>query len=127
MHWQGILGVPRRAHVSNLAPNVAGVYNDVLVPRILTGLSGIILLAAIIVYFTVLFRNVFSNKRLEDKDVPEIPFASTVQLRSEGIIKLLDNIYAWFAVAVLLVMVAYLPTLIDLFTHQVLSPGFRLW
>lgn len=127
MHWQGILGVPRRAHVSNLAPNLAGAYNDVLIPRILTGISGVILLAAVIVYFTVLFGTIFSSKRLADKDVPEIPFSSTVNLRSEGIMKVLDNIYAWFAVAVLLVIVAYLPTLIDLFTHQVLSPGFRLW
>ncbi len=127
MHWQGLLGVPRRAHISNLAPNLAGTYNDVLIPRILTGISGIILLAAVIVYFIVLFRTVFSNKQLEDIDIPEIPFANTVQRRSDSILKLLDNIYAWFAVAVLLVAVAYLPTLIDMFSNQVLSPGFRLW
>jgi cytochrome c oxidase subunit I len=127
MHWQGLLGVPRRAHLSDLAPNLAGTYNDVLIPRILTGISGMILLAAIIVYFTVLFGTVLSKKKLEDKDVPEIPFSSTVELRSEGIIKVLDNIYAWFVVAVILVIVAYLPTLIDQFANQVLSPGFRLW
>lgn len=127
MHWQGILGVPRRAHLSNLAENLAGTYNDVLVPRILTGISGVILLAAVITYFTVLFGTLFSRKNLEDKDVPEIPFSSVVKLRSEGIMKVLDNLYGWFALAVLLVLVAYLPTLIDLFTHQVLSPGFRLW
>jgi cytochrome c oxidase subunit I len=127
MHWQGILGVPRRAHLSDLAPNLAGTYNDVLVPRILTGVSGVILLAAIIVYFTVLFGTLLSKKKLEDKDVPEIPFSSTVELRSEGIVKVLDNIYAWFIVAVVLVIVAYLPTLIDLFANQVLIPGFRLW
>lgn len=127
MHWQGILGVPRRAHVSNLAENVAGAYNDIVIPRILTGISGIVLLAAIICYFTVLFGTIFSSKQLADKDVPEIPFASTAMLRSEGIIKLLDNIYAWFVIAVLLVVVAYAPTLIDLFFNQVASPGFRLW
>jgi cytochrome c oxidase subunit I len=127
MHWQGVLGVPRRAHLSNLAPNLAGTYNDVLIPRILTGISGIILLVAVITYFTVLFGTIFSSKKLEDKDVPEIPFSSSANIRSEGIMKVLDNIYAWFAVAVLLVIVAYLPTLIDLFANQVLSPGFRLW
>jgi cytochrome c oxidase subunit I len=127
MHWQGILGVPRRAHLSNLAENLAGTYNDVLVPRILTGISGVVLLAAVITYFIVLFGTLFSKKRLGDKEVPEIPFSSVVKLRSEGIIKTLDSIYAWFAVAVLLVLVAYLPTLIDLFANQVLSPGFRLW
>jgi cytochrome c oxidase subunit 1 len=127
MHWQGLLGVPRRAHVANLTENLAGTYSDIIVPRILTGISGVVLLAAIICYFTILFRTIWSSKQLADKDVPEIPFASTKLLRSEGIVKVLDNVYAWLILAVLLVVVAYAPTLFYLFTNQIASPGFRLW
>lgn len=127
MHWQGLLGVPRRAHISNLSNNLTGAYSEALIPQIITGISGIILLFAIICYFTVLFGTIFSKRELADKDVPEIPFARTARVRSEGIVKLLDNVYAWLMVAILLVIVAYAPTLYWLLTNQVGSPGFRLW
>ncbi len=127
MHWQGLLGVPRRAHISNLADNLAGSYSGMDIPRLLTAISGIILLVAVILYFTVLFRTVFSKQDLADKDVPVIPFSETGLMRSEGITKLLDTLYIWFIFAVVLVLVAYLPTLISMFSQQVLSPGFRLW
>jgi cytochrome c oxidase subunit I len=127
MHWQGLLGVPRRAHISNLADNLAGSYRGMDIPRLLTGVSGVVLLVAVILYFTVLFRTVFSSKQLPDKEVPVIPFSDTGLLRSEGITKLLDSIYLWFIFALVLVLIAYLPTVISMLTQQVLSPGFRLW
>jgi cytochrome c oxidase subunit 1 len=127
MHWQGILAVPRRAHISNLAENLQGAYDSARIPQILTGISGVILLLSVIAYFTVLFGTLLSRRRADDAEVPAIPFSSTVEVRSEGITRLMDNLLPWFLIAVFLVIVAYLPTLIYLFMNQVPLPGMRPW
>ena len=127
MHWQGLLGVPRRAHISNLVPNLEGLYASALLPKIITGISGMILLVAVILYFWVLFATVFGKKALDEADVPAIPFVESVSLRSEGVMKLLDSLWAWFAIAVILVLLAYLPSLIDMFINEVPIPGYRVW
>ncbi|NIV35486.1 MAG: cytochrome C oxidase subunit I, partial [Anaerolineae bacterium] len=51
MHWQGLLGFPRRAYISSLE----GVYTEGALAKVLTGVSGVILLVAVVLYFTVLF------------------------------------------------------------------------
>ena len=126
MHWQGYLGVPRRAQISNLSPELAGAYADAALPQMITGVSGVVLLIAVILYFTVLFGTLFSRKR-SAADTPSIPFSRTVELRSEGIMRVLDNLTAWFALACLLVAVAYGPTLLTMLFDQVPLPGLRLW
>ena len=127
MHWQGLLGVPRRAQVSNLLPNLEGVYSSAAVPRLITGISGVILLVAVILYFTVLFVTIFRRKILAERDVPPIPFVEAVELRSQGMLRLLDTLWAWFLVAVLLVLIAYGPTLVDMMIDNVPIPGARVW
>ncbi len=127
MHWQGLLGVPRRAQVSNLSPNLEGLYANAALPKIITGVSGVILLVAVILYFWVLFATVFGRKKLAERDVPAIPFVESVELRSEGVLRFLDSLWAWFAVAVVLVLVAYLPTLLDMMINNVPVPGLRVW
>ena len=124
MHWQGLYAVPRRALIS-AAP--AGTYADAWLPQAFTIVSGVILLVAIILYFTVLFGTVFAGTRLSDAERPEIPFGKAIELRSEGVLKVLDNVWGWFTLAALLVAVAYLPTLIDMFLNQVGIPPYRLW
>ena len=124
MHWQGLLAVPRRAQVS---ATPEGTYADALVPQVITGISGVILLFAVIFYFTVLFGTIFARSSMSEARRPEIPFVDAVELRSKGVLALLDNLGAWFALAALLVAVAYLPTLVDMFLHQVPIPGVRLW
>lgn len=126
MHWQGYLAVPRRAQISDLPPNLAGAYADAALPQLITGVSGVVLLVAVILYFTVLFATLFSRPRLED-DTPAIPYAHVVEIRSEGVMKVLDNLTAWFALACLLVAVAYGPTILNMIFDQVPIPGLRLW
>jgi len=127
MHWQGILGVPRRAQISNLPAAWAEAYMSAQVPMVITSISGAILLVSIFLYFTVLFRTVWTRKRLADADVPEIPFSSTRPMRREGVIAMLDNFKVWFGFAVFLVLVAYGPSLIYMFANQQPVPGYRLW
>ena len=127
MHWQGLYGVPRRAWISNLSPDLQGAYASAAVPQALTAISGIILFLAVVFYFTVLFGTLFGRGRMEEDDTPTIPFAQTVEIHSTGVVRIMDNLVAWFVLAFFLVVVAYLPTLINLFVHQVGIPGFRLW
>jgi len=126
MHWQGLLAVPRRAYIAGLPPELASAYAEAAVPQAITGVSGVILLVAVILYFTVLFGTLFARPTLKD-DEPAIPFAHAHEMRSEGIMRLLDNLTAWFALAVLLVVVAYGPTLLEMWFNQVPIPGLRLW
>lgn len=124
MHWQGLLAVPRRALVS-AAPE--GAYAEALVPQIITGISGVILFFAIIFYFTVLFGTIFARSSMSEAERPAIPFVDAVELRAKGVLAVLDNLGGWFTVATILVLVVYLPTLIDMFLNQVPMPPMRLW
>ena len=127
MHWQGLLGVPRRAQISDLPAAWAEAYANAQVPMVITSISGAILLVAVILYFTVVFGTVFAKRRLADDEVPEIPFTKAVLRRREGIMAMLDNYRVWFGFAVFLVLVAYGPSLIYMFANQQPVPGYRLW
>ena len=127
MHWQGLLSVPRRAHLSNLAENLEGAYAEAAVPQLITGISGAILFVAVILYFTVVFGTLFAGKRLSETQTPAIPFAQDVRIHSEGITRFLDRIYFWVAMALLLVVIAYAPVLIDMFLNQMPMEGVKLW
>ncbi|ADI14617.1 cbb3-type cytochrome c oxidase subunit I [Truepera radiovictrix] len=127
MHWQGYLAVPRRAQISALTGNWEGAYANAAVPMFFTGLSGVVLLTAVLLYFTVLFGTLFSRRKLPDGEVPAIPFSRTVALRSEGVLRVMDTLRAWFALAVLLVIVAYGPTVISMWLDQLPVPGVRYW
>lgn len=126
MHWQGILAVPRRAYISALGENFQNLYGDALVPMIFTGVSGVVLLVAVILYFTVLFGTLFAPASLPP-DTPPIPFSQVEDVRSEGATKVLDRLLVWFVLAAILVALAYLPTLIEMFANQLPIPGQRLW
>jgi len=126
MHWQGLLGVPRRAWISNMLPNLQGVYADARVPQTITLISGTILFLAIVFYFTVLFGTLFSRHRVEEDSVA-IPFPEYRGSRPGRATRALDRLGLWFLLAAAVVCVAYLPTLIHLFTGQVPLPGLRLW
>ncbi|UCH27721.1 MAG: b(o/a)3-type cytochrome-c oxidase subunit 1 [Trueperaceae bacterium] len=123
MHWQGLLGFPRRAYISSLE----GVYTEGALAKVLTGVSGVILLVAVVLYFTVLFGTLFAKARLSESEAPAIPFVDAVRIRSEGVLKFMDNLLVWVVLAALLVLVAYLPTLIDQFLNQVPIQGAKLW
>ena len=127
MHWQGLLAVPRRAHIANLPEALAQAYANAAVPMAVTAVSGVVLTFAIVFYFTVLFGTLFSKKTLEDADVPAIPWSTARNLKSVGLIKFMDQLNVWMGLAIFLVLVAYGPSLITMLANQVPIPGFRLW
>jgi cytochrome c oxidase subunit I len=127
MHWQGILAVPRRAYISDLPAALAEAYANARVPMAITAVSGVILMVAVILYFTVVFGTVFARRRLAAADVPPIPWASARSYKSEGIIKFMDQLSVWMGLAIFLVAIAYLPSLITMMLDLQPVPGFRLW
>jgi cytochrome c oxidase subunit 1 len=127
MHWQGLLSVPRRAQVSNLSPELQGLYADAAVPAFITGISGAILFVAIICYFTVFFGTLFARTRLSESDTPGIPFTQEVRIHNQGVTQVLDRLNVWIILAVVLVLFAYGPVLVDMLLNQVPIPGLKLW
>jgi cytochrome c oxidase subunit I len=127
MHWQGLLAVPRRAYISNLPAALAEAYANAAVPMAVTAVSGVVLTFAVIFYFTVLFGTLFSSKRLTDAEVPEIPWSTARNLKSEGVMRFMDQLNVWMGLAIFLVLIAYGPSLISMFANQVPIEGFRLW
>lgn len=127
MHWQGLLAVPRRTQISNLPAALADAYANAAMPAAITALPGVVLTFAIVFYFWVLFGTLFSKRTLAEKDVPEIPWSSARNLESVGLMRFMDQLSIWTWLAILLVAVAYLPTLISMMVNQVPIPGLRLW
>ena len=127
MHWQGILAVPRRAYIANLPAALADAYANARVPMAITAVSGVILMVAVILYFTVVFGTVFARNRLADADVPPIPWSSARSYKSEGVIKFMDQLSVWMGLAIFLVAIAYLPSLITMMLNLQPVPGYRLW
>ncbi|PZA06955.1 MULTISPECIES: b(o/a)3-type cytochrome-c oxidase subunit 1 [unclassified Meiothermus] len=124
LHWMGYLGVPRRAHISE----VVGQYQGAAPFMALNAISGVILFAAAGFFFYVLFATLLQNRRLPEAQTPEIPFTEVVS-GPEGnrIAQLTDRVGFWFAVAVILIVVAYGLPLIQMFTSLNPVPGMRLW
>lgn len=128
MHWLGLLGVPRRSHVAVLGDNLEQTYVGTGVPASITGLGGAILFVAGILFFYVLIATLVSGRRLMRQETPEIPFAEVVSgPGNKPVVKLMDRIGLWLLIAGALILVAYVPTLIDQIRNYVPVPGMRLW
>lgn len=128
MHWLGLLGVPRRSHVAVLGDNLEQTFVGTGIPASITGLGGAILFVAGILFFYVLIATLVSGRRLTTQETPEIPFAEVVSgPGSKPVVKLMERVGLWLLIAVALILVAYVPTLIDQIRNYVPVPGMRLW
>lgn len=125
MHWQGLLGVPRRSHIAALE----GAYTGQQIQMFFNILAGIILFAAAVAFFYVLFATLLQSKRMSEQETPEVPFTEVLSgPQNNSLVKLLDNVWLWFGIAVLLVAVSYGPMLVQMFLNQVTVPAPpRIW
>jgi cytochrome c oxidase subunit 1 len=83
---------------------------------------------AIILFFYALFALLLRKERHAEVAAAEVPFAEVLSDGGDSpTMRLLDRIWFWFALAVLLVVLAYGPTLVQLFGNLNLVPGWRLW
>ena len=132
MHWQGLAGVPRRALVSaTTQPQVYDAMNIAL-PKFLTAASGIVLLAAGLTFFYVLFRTLLSP-RTEDGEATPIPYSDTIstagtQLSSaSGLVRATEGLLALGLLSLILTLLVYLPVIGPMISNYQMVPGQRIW
>ncbi len=118
LHWQGLLGVPRRTYISQ----VPEAYAHTGVPMVFNALAGIILLVALLLFIYGLFSVLLQGRREVALAEAEVPFTEVLSNGDGQSVQAMDRIGFWFAVAVILVLLAYGPTLIQLFSNLNLVP-----
>lgn len=124
LHWEGLLGLPRRAHIAQ----VPGAYPQAAVPMVFNILAGIILLVALLLFIYYLFSVLLQSRREVALAEQEVPFTEVLSgPEDRKSVAAMDRIGFWFAVAVILVLLAYGPTLVQLFSNLNPVPGMRLW
>jgi len=133
MHMMGLQGVPRRAHISAMNAAHDGIYASSAFYMVFNAVAGVLLTVAATMLFYVIFATLLSRRRLPPDQVPEIPFAEAISGpvdrngRVRNGVKVMDRLFFWWGFAVVLVLIVYMPTLVQLFMHMVPAPGMRLW
>ena len=132
MHWQGLAGVPRRAHVSATAQPAVYDAMHIALPKLFTAVSGMILFAAGVAFFWVLFRTLLSP-RVEDGEATPVPYspvlssAGTDLATASTIVKRTEPLLAITLFALVLVLIVYLPVIGPMIANYQAVPGQRLW
>lgn len=122
MHVLGLLGAPRRTPLGQ-APYVPEEWSGHLLR---TSIGGAILLVSVLIYGWVMLKTVLGPKAAPE-DIPEVPIAESIR-DPQLTPRWLDSFKPWLIAAVLLVVFAYGPQLVDqIGGMQLNSPGFSPW
>lgn len=131
MHWQGVLGVPRRAKISDIAGQHADAYANAAFPAALTGVGGVILFVAGALFFFVMIGTLLRRRATEVP--PDVAFTETLSgpFQPDGTPKrhvmIMDRLWLWTLLTLVLVAIAYAPTLLNQVSGYVGVPGMQLW
>lgn len=132
MHWQGLMGVPRRAQISATSqPEIYDAMN-IAIPQFLTGLSGIVLLVSGLMFFYVFFKMIL-GKRVSDGENVEIPYSPSISSAGEDLatasplVRLTEPLLALGVLGLIIVLLVYLPVLLPMVTNMQGAPGWMLW
>lgn len=120
LHRLGLLGMPRRTMVG--ASTYLQPEWQSLLP--LVGIGGVLLFVSAILYFLNIVLAVVASR---EPAAVEVRFAETLS-GPEHAPAVLDRWGVWFAIAVVLIVIAYGPTLVRLVsTTPFNTPGLRVW
>jgi cytochrome c oxidase subunit I len=120
LHQLGMYGMPRRTMIGH-ATYLQTEWKTLLP---LVGVGGTLLFLSALLYFLNLVLTVTASRRAA---VPAVEFAEALSGPDEGP-AFLDRWRPWLVFALILIVVAYGPTLARLIsTTPLQSPGYRVW
>jgi cytochrome c oxidase subunit I len=120
LHRLGLMGAPRRTML-NAAPYLQSGWKPLLT---LVGVGGTLLFASALLYFLNLLLTLLASRT----PAPDLPAFAEALSGPEHAPIVLDRWRPWLALAVVLIVVAYGPTLVRLIiTTSLQSPGYRVW
>jgi cytochrome c oxidase subunit 1 len=120
LHRLGLLGAPRRTMLGVATDNYGTP--EWLFPRLMTGLGGTIMLISFIVFLVVVIQT------LRNKETAKVEMPVAEPLHQESIPAWLNNWQPWLVGAVVLILIAYGPMLVQSIAQlQMTSPGFNVW
>lgn len=130
-HWQGILGVPRRAHISDLRPDLADTYANAALPAVFTGVGGVVLLVAGVLFFWSLAATLLGRRSATEPPAAESSETLSGPWAADGRPKrgvmIMDRLLPWSLLAIVIVVFAYAPMIIDQVANSVPIPTMQLW
>ncbi len=120
MHQLGLMEMPRRMMIG-ASPYLNPEWQSYLM---LSGIGGTILFLSSLLYFLNLVLTLIASRA----PAPSVPEFAEALSGPEASPAVLDRLRPWLALAALLIVIAYGPTLFRLATTTPLtSPGFRVW
>lgn len=120
MHWMGLAGAPRRTYFSR------ATYMDFTTwdwAGLLTAAGGILLTISGVIYLYLMVMTICRSRQPANVVVPEAQ--PLLPVRNMPLV--LDRLTPWVLVTVVLVAMAWLPTLIDIARHHPAVMGWKLW
>jgi cytochrome c oxidase subunit 1 len=128
LHSMGLFhGIPRRTHIAG-SPMAMEAYRESAAWMVLNIVAGVILLVALLMFFYVLFKTALQSHRDHSRVMDEVPFTQVMSgHEGSGLALLCERVWFWFAIAVVLVIMAYGIPLFQMFTNINPVPGMRLW
>jgi cytochrome c oxidase subunit 1 len=120
LHELGLRGMPRRTMIGH----AAYIQSDWKTLMPLVGIGGALMFTSMMLYFLNMVLTVTASRRAEQ---PALAFAEAVS-GPDHAPAFLDRWRPWLVFAVLLIIIAYGPTLVRLgATTTLSSPGMRVW
>jgi cytochrome c oxidase subunit 1 len=120
LHRLGLLGAPRRTMLG-VAPYVQPEWRTVLP---LVGIGGMVLFVSALLYFLNIVLTLAASRR----PAPAVPEFAEALSSADHAPAVLDRWRPWLALAAVLILIAYGPTLVRLaLTTPLTTPGLRAW
>ena len=118
----GLEGMPRRTFMAEAAYDKS----EWALSGIITGVGGSLMTLGAVLFFVVILGTIFMGRKGEEPK--DIPVSETLTAPStEGWTTKFDNIWFWVIIAIVLILIAYLPFFITYLPPNMVSPGFRFF